>query len=199
VLERSIGSVIGGYRIDDVVGRGGMGVVYRATDVVLERTVALKLVAPELAQDRRFRERFSRELRYVASIDHPNVIPVHHAGDEEGVLFIAMRFVPGIDLRTLVARDGAVEPGRAVDIISQVAAALDAAHARGVVHRDVKPANVLIEDRAGRDHIFLTDFGLSKHTTSAGGLTAPGEFVGTVDYVAPEQIRGESVGERADV
>ena len=199
MLERSTGTVLAGYRIDQVVGRGGMGVVYRATDVVLERPVALKLVAPELAQDPSFRARFARELKYVASIDHPNVIPVHHAGEDDGVLFIAMRYVLGTDLRAMIGHEGALEPERAARIVGQVADALDAAHACGVVHRDVKPANVLVEDRGGADHIFLTDFGLSKHTTSAPGLTATGHFVGTVDYVAPEQIRGEPVSERSDV
>ncbi|MEA2271116.1 MAG: hypothetical protein QOC64_3726 [Solirubrobacteraceae bacterium] len=199
MVERSAGSVIAGYRIDEIIGRGGMGVVYRATDVVLERSVALKLVAPELAQDPSFRARFARELKYVASIDHPNVIPVHHAGEDDGVLFIAMRYVLGTDLRAMIGHEGALDPERAVRIVGQVAEALDAAHERGVVHRDVKPANVLVEDRDGVDHVYLTDFGLSKHTTSAPGLTATGHFVGTVDYVAPEQIRGETVNERADV
>ncbi len=199
VLERSIGSVLAGYRIDEVVGRGGMGVVYRATDVGLERPVALKVVAPELGHDPSFRARFARELKYVASIDHPNVIPVHHAGEVDGVLFIAMRYVLGTDLRRMIDHERVLSPQRAANIVNQVAEALDAAHACGVVHRDVKPANVLIEDRSGSDHVFLTDFGLSKHTTSAPGLTQTGHFVGTVDYVAPEQIRGEQVNERADV
>ena len=199
MLERSTGTVLAGYRIDQVVGRGGMGVVYRATDVVLERPVALKLVAPELAQDPSFRARFARELKYVASIDHPNVIPVHHAGEDDGVLFIAMRYVLGTDLRAMIGHEGALEPERVARIVGQVADALDAAHACGLVHRDVKPANVLVEDRAGADHVYLTDFGLSKHTTSAPGLTATGHFVGTVDYVAPEQIRGEPVSARSDV
>jgi len=199
LLERPIGTVIAGYRVDEIVGRGGMGVVYRAMDILLERPVALKLIAPELAQDPSFRIRFTRELKFVASIDHPNVIPVHHAGDEDGVLFIAMRYVRGTDLRALIQHDGALPPERAAAIVAQVAGGLQAAHALGLVHRDVKPANVLIADPAGVDHVYLTDFGLSKHATSAPGLTRTGQFVGTVDYVAPEQIRGEGVDERVDI
>ena len=199
LLERPIGTVIAGYRVDEVVGRGGMGVVYRATDVLLERPVALKVIVPEMAQDPSFRTRFTRELKFVASIDHPNVIPVHHAGEEDGDLFIAMRYVRGTDLRTMIYHYGALSPERAVAIVAQVASALEAAHALGLVHRDVKPANVLIGDRAGVDHVYLSDFGLTKHATSAPGLTQTGQFVGTVDYVAPEQIRGERVDERADL
>jgi len=200
VLERSTGTVIAGYRIDDVLGRGGMGIVYRATDVALERTVALKIIAPERAEDPKFRERFGRELRYVASIDHPNVIPVHHAGRDEGVLFIVMRYVDGTDLGALMLdHPHGLEPQRAAGLVAQVAMGLDAAHARGVVHRDVKPANVLIESFAGREHVYLTDFGLSRRMTSASGLTAPGQFVGTIDYVAPEQIAGQAADERADI
>jgi YVTN family beta-propeller protein len=190
--------VIGGYRLDEIVGRGGMGVVYRATDVLLERLVALKLIAPELAHDPSFRTRFLRELKFVASIDHPNVIPVHHAGEQNGVLFIAMHYVLGTDLRAMIQGDGALPPERAAGIVAQVAHALEAAHAHGLVHRDVKPANVLIADQAGTDHVYLTDFGLSKHATSAPGLTRTGHFVGSVDYVAPEQIRGEPLDGRAD-
>ena len=199
MLERPTGTVIGGYRVGEIVGRGGMGVVYRATDVLLERLVALKLIAPELAHDPSFRTRFLRELKFVGSIDHPNVIRVHHAGEENGVLFIAMHYVLGTDLRAMIQGDGALPPERAIGIVAQVARALEAAHAHGLVHRDVKPANVLIGDQAGADHVYLSDFGLSKHATSAPGLTRTGHFVGTVDYVAPEQIRGESVDARADI
>ena len=197
-MQRTIGSVFAGYRIDAVAGRGGMGVVYRATQLALGRPVALKLVAPGLAHEAAYRERFTRELQYVASIDHPNVIPVYHAGEEDGQLFVAMRWVEGTDLQALIARDGRLEPARTARIVDQVAAALDAAHSGGIVHRDVKPANVLLGD-GPQDRVYLSDFGLSKHSTSAGGLTATGQWVGTPDYIAPEQIRGGSLDARCDV
>ena len=177
-----------------------MGVVYKATQILLERVVALKVISPELTDDIAFRERFRRESRLAASIDHPNVIPVYEAGEDRGLLFLAMRFVEGTDLRTEINREGRLPPDRAVDIVRQVAAALDAAHRRGLVHRDVKPANVLLTEAEDEgEHAYLTDFGLTKRTTSAGGLTAPGQFVGTPDYVAPEQIMGKPADARADV
>jgi serine/threonine protein kinase len=194
-----IGTVIGGYRIEAGIGRGGMGVVYRAEQLGLGRQVAIKLIAPELAEDPDFRERFERESRLAASIEHPNVIPVHEAGEGDGALFIAMRYVDGTDLRAMLRSQGRLDPGRAGELVSQVAAALDAAHAYGLVHRDVKPANVLIASVGGREHAYLTDFGLTKHTTSLGGLTKTGEVVGTIDYVAPEQIEGRSLDARTDV
>jgi hypothetical protein len=194
-----IGTVIGGYRIEAGIGRGGMGVVYRAEQLGLGRQVAIKLIAPELAEDPDFRERFERESRLAASIEHPNVIPVHEAGEGDGALFIAMRYVAGTDLRAMLRSQGRLDPGRAGELVSQVAAALDAAHAYGLVHRDVKPANVLIASVGGREHAYLTDFGLTKHTTSLGGLTKTGEVVGTIDYVAPEQIEGRSLDARTDV
>ncbi len=163
-----------------------MGVVYRATQLDLERTVALKVIAPALAEDPEFRARFVRESRTAASIDHPNVLPIYYAGEHDGVLYIAMRFVEGDDLRALLRREGALEPGRAARIISQVAAALDAAHARGLVHRDVKPANVLL---GAQEHAYLTDFGLTKSAGSQSGLSHTGQWVGTLGYTAPEQIR----------
>src|SRR4051794_10917158 len=159
------GEEIAGYRIDDVAGRGGMGVVYRATQLALDRTVALKLIAPEVAGDDDFRERFKRESRIAASIEHPNVIPVHEAGEIDGRLYIVMRYVDGTDLRELVARDGPLDPARAARIVAQVGEALDAAHAAGLVHRDIKPANVLIADRGDREHVYLTDFGLTKQSS----------------------------------
>jgi YVTN family beta-propeller protein len=191
------GSVIAGYRIEEVAGRGSMGVVYRATQLALERPVALKVIATEIAHDVRFRERFKRESQLAASIDHPNVIPVHEAGEADGALFLAMRYVEGTDLSALIAEAGALEPARAVRIVGQVAAALTAAHARGLVHRDVKPANVLIA--SDDEHVYLADFGLTKHASSAAGLTREGMFVGTLDYCAPEQIRGEGADPRSDV
>ena len=194
--ELAVGSVFAGHRLDAVAGRGGMGVVYRATQLSLERTVALKVIAPALMEDSGIRRRFVREAKIAASIDHPNVIPVYYAGEADGIAYIAMRFVAGEDLRSLVRRDGPLPAERAVGIVVQVASALDAAHAAGLVHRDVKPANVLL-DAAGNG--YLTDFGLTKHVLSLGGATQPGHWVGTLDFVAPEQIRGERVDARADV
>ena len=190
------GEILAGHRIEAVAGHGGMGVVYRATQLALDRTVALKVIAPGLLEDRTMRARFVRESKVAASIDHPNVIPIYYAGEEQGVAYIAMRYVAGDDLRRLVRRERRLPPERAASIVSQVGAALDAAHAAGLVHRDVKPANVLID--AG-DHVYLTDFGLSKHALSTAGGTKPGHWVGTLDYVAPEQIRGERIDARADV
>jgi YVTN family beta-propeller protein len=192
------GSVVAGYRIENVAGRGSMGVVYRATQLVLQRPVALKLIATEVAHDASFRERFKRESQLAASIDHPNVIPIYEAGEVDGALFLAMRYVEGTDLGALVAAEGTLAPARAVRIVAQVAAGLSAAHALGLVHRDVKPANILIA--AGEDeHVYLADFGLTKHASSAPGLTKAGMFVGTLDYSAPEVIRGEGTDPRADV
>ena len=194
------GAVIGGYKIESVAGRGGMGVVYRATQLALDRPVALKLLAPELAEDDDFRERFQRESKLLASIDHPNVIAVHEAGEHDGRLFIAMRYVVGMDLLDLIKRDGGLDAQRAAGLIAQVAAGLDAAHARGLIHRDVKPANILVEERDGHEHAYLTDFGLTKQVgSSAAELTATGQWVGTVDYIAPEQVLGHHVDARADV
>jgi protein kinase-like protein len=173
-----------------------MGVVYRATHLELERTVALKVIAPGLVDDGRARERFVRESKTAASIDHPNVTPIYYTGEEHGVSYIAMRFVAGDDLRTLVRREGPVPPARAARIVVQVGGALDAAHAAGLVHRDVKPANVLL---GPSDHAYLTDFGLTKRLHSIGDETQTGQWVGTLDYAAPEQIRGERVDARADV
>ena len=199
MVELANGQVLAGYRIEGQVGRGGMGVVYRATQLALERPVALKLIAPDLAQDPDFRGRFKRESLTAAQIEHPHVIPVHEAGEADGQLFIAMRLIDGIDLREVIRRNGRVEPRRAVNILSQVASALDAAHGRGLVHRDIKPGNVLIANEGGRDHAYLTDFGLSKHLTAESGMTATGTFVGTVDYIAPEQIQGLPLDARSDV
>jgi len=194
--ELAPGAVFAGHRIEEMAGRGGMGVVYRATHVALGRTVALKVIAPDLIEDESTRQRFLRESKLAASIDHPNVIPVYYAGEEDGIAFLAMRFVRGEDLRSLVRGGGPLEPGRAARLVAQAAAALDAAHASGLVHRDVKPANILL---TASDHVYLSDFGLSKHTLSVDGETHSGHWVGTLDYVAPEQIRGERVDARADV
>ncbi len=193
------GTTVAGYRIETLIGRGGMGAVYRAAEEGLGRKVALKVIAPELAQDERFRERFLRESRIAASLDHPHVIPIYQAGDDDGLLFLAMRYVEGSDLAKVVAEDGALEPKRAVDLLSQIAEALDAAHEKGLIHRDVKPSNVLIAESAGREHCYLGDFGLTKRTGSLSGVSVAGEIVGTLEYVAPEQITGNALDERADV
>src|SRR4051812_36997149 len=194
--ELEPGTIFAGHRIEAVAGRGGMGVVYRATQLALDRTVALKVIAAGLLEDQTVRARFVRESKIAASIDHPNVIPIYYAGEEQGIAYIAMRYVPGDDVRSLVRRDGPLEPPRAAKIVAQIGSALDAAHAAGLVHRDIKPANVLI---ASEDHVYLTDFGLTKHALSIAGTTKPGHWVGTLDYVSPEQIRGERVDARADV
>ena len=193
--ELVVGSEFAGYRIEEVAASGGMGVVYRASQLRLTRTVALKLVTPALARDPSFRERFRREWMIAASIDHPNVIPVYEAGEEDGVLFIAMRWVEGTNLRDTIDR-GPLEPERAAHLVSQVASALDAAHERELIHRDVKPANILV---TAQDHVYLTDFGLTKHASSISGLTRTGQWMGTVDYTAPEQIEGVSVTSQTDV
>jgi hypothetical protein len=194
--ELEAGTVFAGHRIEAVAGRGGMGVVYRATQLALDRTVALKVIAPGLLEDQTVRNRFVRESKVAASIDHPNVIPIYYAGEEDGIAYIAMRYVSGDDIRSLVRREGHLDPERAARIVAQIGSALDEAHAAGLVHRDIKPANVLL---TSEDHVYLTDFGLTKHALSVAGSTKPGHWVGTLDYVAPEQIRGERVDARADV
>jgi YVTN family beta-propeller protein len=199
MAEVSIGSVFAGYRIEGVAGEGGMGRVYRATQVALNRPVALKLIVPELANDADFRARFERESYLSASIDHPNVIPVYEAGEADGRLFIAMRWVEGTDLRSLIASEERLDPSRVVAIVVQIAAALDAAHSGGLVHRDVKPANVMLTAAHEQEHAYLTDFGLTKRTASTSGLTRTGHFVGTPDYTPPEQIKGERADARSDV
>src|SRR4051794_23883676 len=173
-----------------------MGVVYRATDASLERSVALKLLAPELARDDSFRRRFATESKVAASLDHPNVIPIYQAGEHDGVLYLAMRFVRGDDLRVRLQRSGVFDLDAAARLVDQVGSALDAAHDAGLVHRDVKPANVLLD---GHDHAYLTDFGLTKRLASDTVETRTGQILGTLDYIAPEQIRGESLGPATDV
>ena len=190
------GDEIGGYLIEAIVGRGGMGLVYRARQRRPDRIVALKVIVPELAADPSFRARFEHESNVAAQIEHPNVVPVYEVGDEQGLLYIAMRFIHGIDLGGLLARSGPLEPGRATRLISPVGDALDVAHARGLVHRDIKPGNLLVDPS---DHVYLTDFGLTKRTGQTKGMTATAMFVGTVDYIAPEQIEGRKIDGRADI
>ena len=196
------GTEVAGARVTSFIGRGGMAVVYKAEDLRLGRNVALKLLAPELSQNERFQQRFMRESRLAASIDHPNIIPIYEAGETGGLLYIVMRYVDGSDLKAVIEREGPLSPERLVQLLRQVSGALDAAHARGLVHRDVKPGNILIASGAGtehEDHVYLTDFGLTKRSSSLSGLTATGHFLGTIDYVAPEQITGNPVDARTDI
>jgi hypothetical protein len=193
------GSVVAGYRLEAQVGAGGMAVVFRARDERLGRPVALKILAPGLASDPAFRRRFIAESRAAAAVDDPHIIPIYEAGEAEGALFIAMRFVQGGDLRHVLAREGALPSARAAEFLSPVASALDAAHAAGLVHRDVKPANILVDERLGRpDHVYLSDFGVSKGAAASVSLTGAGQFLGTPDYSAPEQIQGRPVDGRTD-
>jgi serine/threonine-protein kinase len=195
-LER--GSVFAGYRIEGLLDRGGMGVVYRASDLDLDRTVALKLIAPEHTQDPDAVARFKAEARLAASLEHPNVVPIHRGGEFDGVLYLAMRYVPGTNLRQVIDQ-GRLSMERIQQITTAVASALDAAHERGLVHRDVKPGNILISGEGEHEHVYLTDFGLTKRLGSAGSLTKTGAWVGTPDYVAPEQIQAGKIDGRTDV
>ncbi len=156
----------GGYRIEEIAGRGGMGVVCRATHLALARTVALKVIAPGFAEDPRFRQRFAQECRLAASLEHPHVVPIIDAGEEGGLLYVTMRWIEGADLRSIIDDEGALEPRRALGLVAQVASALDASHAAGLLHRDVKPANILVEWREGGEHAYLGDFGLVKRAGS---------------------------------
>jgi class 3 adenylate cyclase/ABC-type branched-subunit amino acid transport system substrate-binding protein len=194
-VEVPIGSMVSNYRIERQLGSGAMGTVYLARDVLLDRLVAIKLLAAELARDERFRTRFLRESRTAARLDHPGIVPIHAAGEADGTLFLAMRYVEGADLRQIIKREAPLDADRVVDIVRQVAEALDAAHEAGLVHRDVKPGNIMV-DNAGR--AYLCDFGLAKHSSTVNSLTRESAFVGTIDYIAPEQIQGGSVDGRAD-
>jgi serine/threonine-protein kinase len=199
VFDLALDSTFAGCRIEAVAGRGGMGVVYRATQLGLDRAVALKLVAPERAADASFRARFEREARVAAAIEHPNVIPVYGAGEEDGRLYLLMRWVPGTDLQALIRRSGRLDYAHAATIVAQVAAGLDAAHAVGLVHRDVKPANVLLGGEDGSGHVYLSDFGLTLDPIADTRVTDSGEWFGTVDFMAPEQFEGERPDARTDV
>jgi serine/threonine-protein kinase len=196
--ELEIGSVFAGHRVDGLAGRGGMGIVYRATDLMLGRRVALKLMAPELAAQPTFRARFLSECRLAAAIDHPHAVNVFHAGELSGALYVTMRYVDGTDLRAILREQRRLDPERAVRFIGHVAAALDDAHRRGLVHRDVKPGNVLVAWRDEEEQAFLADFGLTKERAAASDLTATGLAIGTADYIAPEQAQGHELDGRAD-
>ena len=199
LTDFSAGSRIAGYCLEEQIGHGGTAVVFRAQDERLPRQVALKILSPALTADDEFRHRFIRESRSAAAVDDPHIIPVYEAGDANGVLFIAMRYVPSGDAGTLVRRLGPLPIARVAAIISAVASALDAAHAAGLVHRDVKPANMLVDSRPGRpDHVYLSDFGLTKGGQASATQTGTGHFLGTPTYCAPEQIRGQPVDARAD-
>jgi serine/threonine protein kinase len=190
------GSTLASFTIEGVIGRGGMGVVYLATQKSLKRKVALKVLSSALGQDASYRERFLRECELVAKLEHPHIVPIYDAGDEGGLLYMAMRYIEGKDLRALISERGHLSSASALKIVEEVASALDAAHSLGVIHRDVKPANILIQ---GRDEeAYLTDFGVAK-SLSSGGLTRTGTFLGTVDYCAPEQISGKPIDQRVDV
>ena len=196
-----VGDEFAGFRVRSVLGRGGMSVVYQAENLRLSSVIALKVLAPELAADDVFRARFLEESRIAASLNHPNVIPIYDMGSQDDLLYIAMRYVSGTDMRQMIKKRGRILPANALFLVGQAARALDAAHRKGLVHRDVKPGNLLIErgsDEADPDHVYLADFGITKHAMSRSGLTSTGQFLGTIDYVAPEQIRGTSVTGQAD-
>jgi len=198
-IELSEGDEFAGYRIESRLGRGGMGVLYLALEAGLERRVALKLIAPEAAADDVFARRFAEESKIAASIEHPNVVPIYAAGKEAGIPFIAMRYVAGADLAKRLAREGRLDPEAAVELIAQIGNGLDAIHAAGLVHRDVKPANVLLAGGDGPPHAYITDFGVARNVATESGLTQTGRFVGTLDYVSPEQISGGEIDARTDV
>jgi serine/threonine protein kinase len=196
-----IGGQLGSYLIDSVIGRGGMSVVYRAKHLRLGMWVAIKVLAPQLGEDDGFRERFLREAQMAATVDHPNVIPIHDMGVHESSLYIVMRYVSGGDLKTLLAESGPLAPDRALALLKPIASALDAAHSNGLVHRDVKPANVLIQrSQTGTvEHVYLTDFGIAKSSAATPGLTGTGMFIGTIEYMAPEQLESREVSPQTDV
>jgi serine/threonine protein kinase len=202
--DRRIGTILVGHRVEGLLGRGGMGYVYKAEHLTLGRKVALKVLAPQLSRDDEYRNRFLLESRMAARLDHPNIVPIYEAGEADDVLYISMRFIDGEDLAGILEREGRLEPARAVELLGQVGGALDAAHANGLVHRDVKPANVLVTAPAapgGPEHAWLCDFGLVKSfdTPTLQRLTATGMFMGTIQYTSPEQIEARRLDGRADV
>jgi serine/threonine-protein kinase len=191
--------VLGDFQLEAELGRGGMGVVYRARQPSLDRVAAVKVIAPERAHDAVARERFVREACSLARVEHPNVVPIYQCGEASGELYLAMRLVDGPDLKALLATEGPLEPARAVRLVEQLAAALAAAHAQGLVHRDVKPRNVLVAAPGAREHAYLVDFGLARCMRRGGSLTTAGQCHGTLDYMAPEVLRGEVAGAAADI
>ena len=198
--ELKVGDRLGDFEIVEVAGAGGMGVVYKARQKSLDRDVALKVIRDEIAAEPEYRERFLREAKLAASVDHPHVVTVYDVGDEDGRLYLVMQWIDGIDLRQLLDSSGRLTPKRAVAIGEQLAGALDAVHeASGLVHRDVKPANVLLREVAGEDHAYLTDFGIAKPPEVLENLTRTGSTVGTTGYLAPEQIQGKEAGPRSDL
>lgn len=199
MAQLEIGGEFARHRIEGVAGRGGMGVVYRATDLALDRTVALKVIAADLAEDDEFRTRFQSESRAAASLRHPNILTIFGAGEERGIHYVTMQLVEGQDLGNLIAAKGRLEPRTAARITAQIGSALDVAHAAGLAHRDVKPANILLQGEGESLHCYLTDFGLARKTASAARLTKSGQWIGTLDYIAPEQIEGGPTDGRADV
>ena len=192
----SPGSRFGGYEVESVVGLGGFGILYRARQLRLDRPVALKLVEAGVARDPVVRERLRREARAVASLDHPNIVPLYEAGEEDGTVYIVTRWVEGTELGALLHRDGPMQPSQAASTAAQIADALEMAHEKGLVHRDVKPSNVIV---TAEGHVYLTDFGLARRVETAPGLTGPDQMLGTIDYVAPEQIEGSEPDARGDI
>lgn len=197
--ELQAGQVVAGFRVEKLIGQGANGTVYLAEDMTSGDRVALKLLAPELAGDERFRQRFLRESQLAAGLEHPHIVPTLMAGEDDGLLYLAMVYVEGSDLRELLRREGRLDPERALGLAEHVAEALDAAHVTGLVHRDVKPGNILLADGAGGEWAYLCDFGLARHVSSVSSLTGDRGFVGTIDYVCPEQIEGGPIDGRADV
>jgi hypothetical protein len=198
-MDLTPGTTFAGYRIEGTIGHGGMGVVYRAVEPSLDRVVALKLISSEAARDSVFLDRFAHESRIAALVEHTNVVPVYATGEEDGTPFMAMRLIPGPDLGRKIADLRRLEAEDAASVIAQVASGLDAIHAAGLVHRDVKPSNILLAGEEGRELAFLTDFGLAKHVATASELTRGGLLMGSLDYVSPEQVQGHAVDARTDV
>jgi serine/threonine protein kinase len=197
--ELAAGAVVAGFRVESLVGNGAMAKVYRARDEANDRVVALKILDDALARDERFRQRFLRESQLAASLADPHIVRTLGSGEEDGLLYLAMEYIDGSDLRQLLRADGRLEPERAIDLVEQVASALDTAHAAGLIHRDVKPGNILVGSDAEGEHAYVCDFGLARHASSVSSLTGDRGFVGTIDYVPPEQIEGGQVDARADV
>ncbi|MBD0282627.1 MAG: serine/threonine protein kinase [Thermoleophilaceae bacterium] len=193
------GAVFAGHRIERLLGAGGMGEVYLARESDSGRDVALKVLAPHVAGDARFRRRFERESRLLRDLDHPHVVGIHAVGEHDGRLFITLSYVPGPDLAALLAERGTLHPRHAAIVVAQIGAALDAAAARGLVHRDVKPGNIFLRGRGDQPYAYLGDFGLSRYVSSTSGLTRTGHWVGTIDYAAPEQLQADEVDQRADI